>query len=295
MTPLSPDKLNEMIPHARLLREHYLADPHRPGYHFLVPEGCHGPVDPNATVFWNGRYHFCYIYQHEGAHYWGHASSLDLLHWRHHAPALAPGEGDEGIFSGGVFVDGDKVVVTYWRLGKPDGIAIATSSEANLDHWTRHPANPVIVSEGGFGWTRRPSPDGKGMVPVGSADPSAIWRNNGRYYMLTGNLPVLNEFGRQQGLAEHQGDTLYLFVSDDLANWTYLHKFYESRREWTRESEDDMCPDFFPLPSRPEGGPDSGKHMILRPAGSTRLSGAKNSLSTHVIRPCDSGVKRSSA
>ncbi|MHC4253714.1 MAG: LamG domain-containing protein, partial [Planctomycetota bacterium] len=47
----------------RALREMYLRDPHRPGYHFIVPEGLCGPFDPNAALFWRGRYHLMYIYQ----------------------------------------------------------------------------------------------------------------------------------------------------------------------------------------------------------------------------------------
>ena len=90
-TNTSTTELNHMITHARILREIYLQDPHRPGYHFVVPEGVHAPVDPNGALFWNGRYHLCYIYQHEGKHYWGHISSVDLLHWRHHPPALGWG------------------------------------------------------------------------------------------------------------------------------------------------------------------------------------------------------------
>ena len=253
--------LQNNINNARLLREIFLRDPHRPGYHFMVPEGVHVPVDPNGAIFWNGRYHLCYIYQHEGNHYWGHISSLDLLHWRHHEPALAPGEGDEGIFSGGAFSDDDKVVFTYWRLGKPDGIAIATSSDPQLDHWKRFPQNPVLPSKG-MGWNEITNPNGE-IVPVGTADPSAIWKENGRYYMLTGSLPVLQEFGIKRKIKEHLGDTLFLFVSDDLVEWKYLHRFYESRREWTREDEDNMCPDFFPLSDSYEGGKPSGKHMIL--------------------------------
>lgn len=253
-----PEDLTAMAAHARLLREHYLQDPHRPGYHFVVPEGVHAPVDPNAALFWNGRYHLCYIYQHEGLHYWGHISSVDLVHWRHHPPALSPGEGDEGIFSGGVFIDQQGVAtITYWRLGQPDGIAIATSTDPDLDHWHKNPHNPVLASTG-FGWAQ--TPDGR---VYGTADPSAIWFHHGRYYLLTGNLLVLKEFGEKRGQPEHLGDTLYLFVSDDLTHWEYLHPFYQSRREWTREFEDDMCPDFFALPSSPQGGPPSDRHMIL--------------------------------
>jgi beta-fructofuranosidase len=249
--------LSRMIDGARLLREHYLRDPHRPGYHFVVPEGTHSPVDPNGAIFYGGRYHLCYIYQHEGAHYWGHISSLDLVHWRHHPPALAPGEGDDGIFSGGAFVDDDGTVVyTYWGLRKPDGICLATSTDPLLEHWTRNPNNPVITATE-FGWTER---DGQ---PVGAADPSQIWKKDGRYYMLTGNLLVLKEFGEKRGLNEHKGDTLFLFVSDDLTNWQFLHTFYTSKREWTRDFEDDMCPDFFMLPGAPDGDPATDTAMIL--------------------------------
>jgi sucrose-6-phosphate hydrolase SacC (GH32 family) len=94
----TPASLPVMSAHARLLRERYLADPHRPGYHFVVPEGVHAPVDPNGALFYGGRYHRCYIYQHDGRHYWGHISSVDLVHWRHHPPALSPGDGDDGIY-----------------------------------------------------------------------------------------------------------------------------------------------------------------------------------------------------
>lgn len=258
MPEFDPETLSAMIEHARLLRVHYLSDPHRPGYHFVAPEGVHAPVDPNGALFWNGRYHLCYIYQHKHEHYWGHVSSHDLVHWRHHPPALSPGSGgDDGIFSGGAFIDrGGVATISYWRLGKPDGVAIATSTDPDLDVWTKQPANPVIPSTG----------DGlveKDGVVYGSADPSQIWEHNGRYYMVTGNLLVLREFGEKRDMPEHRGDTAYLLVSDDLVHWEYLHPFYQSRREWTFNFEDCMCPDFFELPASPEGGDGSGKYMLL--------------------------------
>jgi beta-fructofuranosidase len=114
-----------------------------------------------------------------------------------------------------------------------------------------------VIPSPGAGWAE------DGDAVYGTADPSQIWFHQGRYYLLTGNLLVLREFGEKRQQPEHLGDTLYLFVSDDLVHWTYLHEFYQSRREWTREFEDDMCPDFFSLPSSPAGGPPSDKHMIL--------------------------------
>jgi len=257
------DEMDAMTDHARCLRHHYLQDPHRPGYHFVVPEGVHRPVDPNGALYWKGRYHLCYIYQEGGKHYWGHVSSLDLVHWRHHPPALAPGNGDDGIFSGGAFIDQNGVpTISYWRLGNPDGICFATSTDSNLNHWTKSPHNPVIPSTQ-WGLAEAPSGSGNGTVVYGTADPSAVWVRDGRYYLLTGNLLVLQEFGKKRQQAEHLGDTVYLFVSDDLVNWTYLHRFYQSRREWTKESEDNMCPDFFPLPASPSGGEPSDRHMLL--------------------------------
>ena len=246
------EDLGQMVNDTRALRDKLLRDPYRPGYHFVTPEGRCGPFDPNAAIFWNGRYHLMYIFQNAKGHCWGHASSRDLLHWRHHRPALEPGEGDQGIFSGGVFVDKKGVAtITYWGLGKPRGICIATSTDKDLDTWTKSPKNPVI-RETHWGYAVV-GEKGKQVI-YGAADPSAIWTHKGRYYMMTGNLLVLNEFGRKRKQAEHLGDTTYLFVSDDLVNWKYLHPFYKSDRKWTRADEDNMCPDFFPLGDR---------HMLL--------------------------------
>jgi len=253
--------MDELIKHSRELRARFLTDPYRPGYHVTTPEGVCGPFDPNGALFWKGLYHLMYIVQTDKGHCWAHISSKDLVHWRHHPLALEPGEGDDGIFSGGASLDKNGVpTITYWGLGNPRGICIATSTDDLLENWTKSKYNPVIC-ETQSGLTAMEI-DGKKLI-YGAADPSAIWIHNGRYYMLTGNLLVLMEFGTKRNQPEHLGDTLYLFVSDDLANWEYLHPFYTSDRKWTQADEDDMCPDFFPLPSTPDGGPASDRHMIL--------------------------------
>ena len=249
---------------ARLLRERFLADPHRPTYHFCVPEDMGMPGDPNGAFYHNGRYHLMYLYNRNGTGFcWGHISSSDLVHWRHHPDAIGPGHGDEGVFSGGAFVDGDgSAYLSYWMLWGDKGIGLAKSSGPDFDSWKKLQANPVIKSTE-WGITEVKQPDGKSSF-LGSADPSNIWKKDGRYYMLTGNLLVLNKIGRATNApAAEQGDRLYLFTSDDLKNWRYLHVFYERRPEWTDRSEDDMCPSFLPLPSSPAGGRPSGKHLLL--------------------------------
>ena len=254
----------EVIRSTRLFRERLLADPYRPGYHFCPPEDMAIPGDPNGAFYHNGRYHLMYLYNRNGSGFcWGHISSQDLLHWRHHPDSIGPGQGDEGCFSGGAFVDDNGTAyLSYWMLWGAKGIGLAKSRDANFDRWTKFDANPVIRSTE-FGLTEAKDPNGKPLF-YGSADPSNIWKKDGRYYMLTGNLPVLNKIGRNPDAPqEQQGDRLYLFVSEDLKSWKYLHEFYQRNPQWTDRGEDNMCPSFLPLPSSPEGGPASGKHLLL--------------------------------
>lgn len=266
----------------RAFRERLLSDPYRPAYHFCVPEDRGIPGDPNGAFYYNGRYHLMYLYNREGSGFaWGHISSKDLLHWRHHPDAIGPGDGDNGIFSGGAFVDDDgKAVITYWEFmrdevrkqhdegtykGRPFGIGIAESVDEHFDNWTKSPSNPVIPSTD-WGITVTKDQDGQEII-YGSADPSQIWVKDGRYYMLTGNLLVLRKYGlgpdAPADSVEYQGDHLYLFVSDNLKQWEYVHEFYESDRKWTAKTEDNMCPSFLPLPSSPDGGEASDKHLLL--------------------------------
>jgi len=131
---------------ARLLRERFLADPYRPRYHFCVPEDMGMPGDPNGAFYYNGCYHLMYLYNRNGSGFcWGHISSGDLVHWRHHPDAIGPGQGDEGCFSGGAFVDDDgSAYLSYWMLWGAKGIGLATSRGPDFDTWTKLPANPVI-------------------------------------------------------------------------------------------------------------------------------------------------------
>ncbi len=261
VTDAVPD---EVVQASRQLRERLLADPTRPGYHFCVPEDQGMPGDPNGAFYANGRYHLMYLYNRTGSGFcWGHISSSDLVHWRHHPDAIGPGAGDDGCFSGGAFLDSDGVAyLSYWMLWGAKGIGLAKSTDSNFDHWTKSPSNPVIRSTE-WGVTEMQGKGGK-PIYVGSADPSNIWKKDGHYYMLTGSLAVLNKVGRNpDSPISEQGDRLYLFESDDLKKWNYKHVFYERNPAWTDRSEDDMCPSFLPLPSGPGGGSPSGKHLLL--------------------------------
>ncbi len=253
-----------VVQSTRLLREKLLADPYRPGYHFCVPEDNGRPGDSNGCFYSNGRYHLMYLYNRSGVGFcWGHISSKDLVHWRHHPDAIGPGCGDDGCFSGGGFVDDDgTAVLSYWMLWGAKGIGLAKSSDRHYDTWQKLDANPVIRSTE-WGITETKGADGKPLI-YGSADPTNIWKKDGRYYILTGNLLALNKYGRKSDSPKRfKGDHLYLFESQDLESWSYKGEFYERNPKWTDDSEDNMCPSFLPLPSGPNGGEPSGKHLLL--------------------------------
>ena len=268
---------SDKIRAARELREQMLADKHRPGYHFAIPEDIGRPGDPNGAFYARGRYHLMYLYSRRGVQAfgdrgfcWGHISSHDLVHWRHHPDAIGPGDGDFGCYSGGAFVDDDGIAyLSFWRLPRSkevaegQGIGIARSSDRHYEVWEK--MHTPSLDGTAFGMVELTDEDGN-KRDVGNADPSNIWKRDGVYYLEAGNLLVLNKLGRQEGSpAELRGDWVDLFSSTDLVNWNYLHRFYQrdTTNRWTDETEDDMCPSFLPLPRSSGGGEMSGKYLQL--------------------------------
>lgn len=206
-----------------------------PSYHIsaLPEEGAVCPFDPNGALYWNGRYHVMYIYQDRslprGGHCWGHWSSADLVNWECHPPCLVPQpeDPDVGIFSANAFLNKDGVPMLCW-CGIDAGVCVATALDDDLIHWQKHPGNPIIPQpkqEGDPGW---------GVYGVW--DPF-LWLEGDTYCCLLA----------QNRLPDGK-DTLYVAISDDLVNWEYLHPFYEhADPQWTLNSEDCSCPDFFKL------------------------------------------------
>ena len=209
---------SSLIASARALRARLLSDPHRPKYHFVCPEGIAKPFDPNGAIFWKGKYHLMYIVQDDGS-CWGHASSVDLLHWRIHPLALRPGNGDSAIASGGAFVNkAGKPTIIYHGGGIGNSLAISKDDE--LIEWEKFASNPIvpIPKEG--------DPD---FGKYSSWDPHG-WRESDTYYAIFG------------------GETPTLFKSTDLENWAFQGPFITDRK-WLNGS-DASCPDFFPLGDR---------------------------------------------
>lgn len=212
---ISDDELHS----ARHMRLTMLADPYRPAYHFVCPEGFAMPFDPNGNIFWKGRHHMGYIYQERGVHYWGHASSRDLIHWRHHKPSLFPTDDspENGIFSGNGFVDkdGSRVILLYHGCGQ--GNCLAWSDDANLDNWHKFPFNPIVPN----------APDAE-TADYQSWDPCG-WIEGGTYYAVFG------------------GGKNTVWKSEDLEHWEMCGPFLAEAYPGIDIHEDISCPDFFTL------------------------------------------------
>ncbi len=223
------------------------ADPLRPQFHLLPPANWMN--DPNAPIFWKGKYHMFYQYNPDGAYWgnmhWGHAISADMVHWQHLPVAFAPtpdGPDAAGCFSGTAVVQDNKVVVLYTAVQAvpraqatiKEGLrnlretqCLAISDDPELQRWTKLP-KPVID---------RPP---EGMQVSGFRDP-APWRIGDWWYMALGT-----------GI-EGRGGAILLYKSKDLRSWEYMHVLASRNPEDVHDVspfnpwEVWECPDFFPL------------------------------------------------
>jgi sucrose-6-phosphate hydrolase SacC (GH32 family) len=214
-------QLPDDIAVVRRFRNHLLADPYRPTYHFVIPEDYAGPFDPNGAIFWRGRYHLFYIYQENRVHCFGHISSVDLVHWRQHPTPLYPTDTsvDRGMFSGNCFIN-KRGEATMLFHGVGAGNCIATSSDDNLDRWTKLPSNPII-------------PNPKAQEPYASWDPHG-WVEGNTYYGLFGGNPG-------------SGKPPSTFKATELDGWKYVGPFLGREMPDVAADEDISCPDFFKL------------------------------------------------
>lgn len=212
-----------------------MRDPHRPTFHLVPPSGWLN--DPNGLGQWEGVHHAFFQYNPDAARHdrihWGHATSDDLVHWRHEPIALRPDTpaDADGCWSGVLVDDGGTPTLVYsgHREGHLQQACLATGSP-DLRTWTKDPANPVLTAPGG----------GLEGLDLTVLRDHCVWREDGRWRMLMG-----------AGFGDGEGGVL-LLDSPDLRSWTYAATLVRgggpgdpADPQWPGSAWE--CPDLFAL------------------------------------------------
>ncbi len=221
-------RTNPLLQRMNESRRKQAADPHRPTYHYVNPEG--NLNDPNGLCFWQGRWHLFYqAYPPEDPRqHWGHAVSTDLIHWRDLPLAIYPNPEDK-VFSGSTLVESTRVIAIYH--GVAAGTMVAVSSDPLLLNWEKVTGNAVIPF---------PQP-GEPRPPYNIFDP-CLWKQGDYYYALTAGTSPKGPGGKPVRAN-------FLHRSKDLAKWEYLHEFIDGY-DFSRVGDDGACPYFWPIGER---------------------------------------------
>ncbi len=175
---------------------------YRPQIHFTPAKNWMN--DPNGMVYADGVYHLFYQYNPManvwGNMSWGHATSIDLIHWEEKPVALTRDElGD--IFSGSAVIDKDNtagfgagaMVALYTSAGLAQQQSMAYSTDGGAS-FTRYAGNPVIRND-----------------DDNLRDPKVFWHaGSGKWIM---------------SLAKGWARGIEFYGSQDLKNWNHLSTF----------------------------------------------------------------------
>ena len=231
------------------------SDPLRPQFHLMPSHNWMN--DPNGPIYFGGRYHMFHQYNPRGATWgnmhWAHATSADMIHWRHEPIALAPtpgGPDSDGVFSGSAVLDNGKVAVIYTGVAPPSSSRDATLRDG-VHSWRETQCMAVAQDDDLRTWKKIPEPviatPPAGLEVTGFRDP-ALWREGDQWMLILGSG------------VRGKGGMILLYTSPDLRRWTYLHPLIEGSPSKTTSvnpvdtGEMWECPDFFPL---------GDKHVLL--------------------------------
>jgi len=207
-------------------------DVNRPRLHFTAQAGWIN--DPLGLTFHAGQYHL--FFQYAPGHTvwvpeqrWGHATGQDLLHWAEGEVALAPGDGDDGVWSGSIALPGQGPAALFYTTAET---ATSQIGKARL-------ARPVDEA-----WTSWVKKDVVAELPedidaIAFRDPYVL-HDGTSWRMLMG-----------AGLTDGTAAVLS-YLSDDLESWTYdglLATRHQLKTEpWTGAMWE--CPQLFRLADR---------------------------------------------
>ena len=226
---------------------------YRPAYHFTP--AANWINDPNGLVWHQGVWHLFFQYHPHGSTWgpmhWGHATSVDLLHWQEHGIALAP-DALGMIFSGSAVVDAHNTS-GFGAEGRAPLVAVFTHhGERELPNGNTHENQSLAFSlDDGQTWTAYAgNPVLKNPGQLDFRDPKVRWLPDQQRWLMV--LAV--------------GDHVSFYGSPDLKQWTHESDFGAGVGAHDGVWE---CPDLFPLAldgqthwvllvSLVKGGPNDG-------------------------------------
>ena len=180
---------------------------YRPQFHFSpATNWCN---DPNGLVYNNGTYHL--FYQHNpfgnvwGHMTWAHATSKDLVHWKHLLIAI-PEENGVMIFSGTCVVDKNNTS-GFGKNGKIPMVAVYTGHIENVNQ-SQHIAYSL---DDGITWTKYANNPVLDLHKKDFRDPKIFWSDQKKYWVMALMFPV-----------EH---IVQFYSSPNLKDWKHLSDF----------------------------------------------------------------------
>jgi beta-fructofuranosidase len=213
------------------------ADPAHPLFHVASP--AQWMNDPNGPIFYKGYYHLFYqlhpFSDRDGQKHWGHVRSHDLVKWEHLPIALAPSgdQGEEAIWSGSCTINGlGQPMIFYTSIAQGKSAfdhaeQWAATSDDDLIHWQKSPANPVL-SEALHG----------GRKVYDWRDPFVFHEGKKTFLVAGGHLATKGQ----------AAVNIYEAQNPALTRWTYRGVLFQVPDAPTAE-----CPNFFKL----------GNHWVL--------------------------------
>lgn len=122
----------------------------RPQFHFTAESGWIN--DPHGVTYRDGLFHVFYQYVPDSlawapSCHWGHATSPDLISFEQLPVAIAPGDGDDGIWTGSLVIDpaGDATIF-YTSVTTPDfGIGRVRTAYPLDGSWVAWRKGSVVV------------------------------------------------------------------------------------------------------------------------------------------------------
>ncbi len=200
------------------LPEDTYTEPYRPQVRFSVPRGWTN--DPNGLVYAYGTWHM--FFQHNpagtewGNMHWGHATSVDLLHWQYDGDVLFPDKLGT-VFSGSAILDERNasrlgtadlppILLFYTSAGEPFVQCLAYSDDGGKT-FKKYPRNPIV-----------------GHIAGANRDPKVVWCDELEKFILALYL---------------DGNDFALLCSDNLLEWDELQRI--------TLPGDAECPDFYPM------------------------------------------------